>query len=218
LVGNTSFEQLDEPDDTIITPTRIIGSTGAKTPTLDRFVPWRSHDTSVVERYNTTKPLSALSLGERLTRQDLGSADPFVTTSPPRISMSYNFPTLPRARTQTRLDNSIIGARISNHDNPRQASHGAVWTVGGTAPSTLTVDDGRGHLLQSGTNARVFTASFLEKKVNKQEDADKYHDRIALALKVDRARRMLNFSPQLRVPRQPPFSQTWNLHNHQKTT
>lgn len=108
---------------------------------------------------------------------------------------------------------SIVGPRLLNHGGGRQVSQGTIWTVGGTAPNTSTIDDGRGHLLQSGTNARVFTTSFLEAKTSTQDDSDKYHDRVALALKIDRVRKMLSFSPQY-----PLFSQTSGVYDHQRTT
>jgi hypothetical protein len=75
-----------------------------------------------------------------------------------------------------------------------------VWSVGGTAPSG-TVDDGHGHLLRSGTNARVFASSFFASASNTEEDLDKYQGRVASALNIDRVCKILEFDRNLTFPR-----------------
>lgn len=83
----------------------------------------------------------------------------------------------------------------------RPASHRTVWTVGGIAPSNHGVDDGRGHLVRSGTNARIFTASFCSAVARPKEDSAKHQSRIATALGIDRARRILDFDCEPPNPR-----------------
>lgn len=65
----------------------------------------------------------------------------------------------------------------------------------------ITVDDGHGRLLRSGTHARVFNASFVSASSNTVENSEKYHGRIASALDIDRVRRIFEFnSPAIRYP------------------
>jgi meiosis-specific APC/C activator protein AMA1 len=85
--------------------------------------------------------------------------------------------------------------------NERQVSRGTVWTVGGLAPVGNPVDDGRGHMIRSGTHAQVFTTSFSGARPNQQEDLEKYHGRVASALDIDRARRVLDFDGRATLPR-----------------
>ncbi|KAF4507040.1 hypothetical protein G6O67_005716 [Ophiocordyceps sinensis] len=68
-----------------------------------------------------------------------------------------------------------------------------ISTLGDTA-----VDDGRGHLLRRGTNARLFA---LVAGPNAQEDLESYQGRVAYALDIDRIRKILDFSPRLPAPR-----------------
>ena len=75
-----------------------------------------------------------------------------------------------------------------------QVSLGAVWNIGGLAPShTGGVDDGHGGLIRSGTNAPIFPTSFHADRPRDEEDQAKHEARIALALKIDRAQRVLDF-------------------------
>lgn len=82
----------------------------------------------------------------------------------------------------------------------RQVSRGTIWTIGGLAPNGHVVDDGHGHLLRRGTHARVFSSAFLLSKPSPSEDLEKYHGRIALALNIDRVRRVLEFDQQPSTP------------------
>ncbi|KAI9149141.1 Meiosis-specific APC/C activator protein AMA1 [Paramyrothecium foliicola] len=123
------------------------------------------------------------------------------------------------ARAHIPMEASISGRVRRSYGNERQVSQGAVWTVGGLAAHTASaVDDGHGHLLQSGTNARVFTTSFFEGKPNRQDDSGRYHERVALALKLDRARKMLDFDRNILAPLPSPLLQMVSYVDHQKTT
>ena len=83
----------------------------------------------------------------------------------------------------------------------RQVSQGAVWAVGGLAPVPGTTDDGHGHLVRSGTTARVFSTSFSISKPNVEEDLEKYQGRVASALDIDRVRKVLDFDGHATFPR-----------------
>lgn len=81
-------------------------------------------------------------------------------------------------------------------------SVGTVWTVGGLAPASTGVATGRGGLLASGTNAPLYTTSFLEACPNESEELETHEDRLAEALELDRTTRILEFrnpsTPSLR--------------------
>ena len=102
-------------------------------------------------------------------------------------------------------------------ENPtRQVSHGTVWAVGGVAPSAAggpAVDNGRGQLVRSGTNARLFRTTFPTAKPRAEEELEKHGARIATALGLDRAQRVLrtnllrceeNTGAKLTRPRESP--------------
>ena len=81
-------------------------------------------------------------------------------------------------------------------------SAGAVWTVGGLAPISSGVSNGRGGLVGSGTNAPLYTTSFATSRPTEDEESEFHEYRIATALDLDRTQRVLEFSgtfPQ--VPR-----------------
>lgn len=88
----------------------------------------------------------------------------------------------------------------------RQVSNGTIWAVGGIAPSGTAVDNGRGQLVSSGTNARLFRTSFPTARQNGEEDHQKHEARLAAALGLDRARRTLHISTPLNKAADPTCS------------
>lgn len=76
----------------------------------------------------------------------------------------------------------------------RQASYGTVWTVGGLAPASAGIPNGRGGLLSSGTNAPLYTSGFSAMRANMEQDLEKHESRLALALDLDRAQRVFEFT------------------------
>jgi hypothetical protein len=78
---------------------------------------------------------------------------------------------------------------------PRQISAGAVWNVGGQAAAQIThpraIADSQGGLLSNGTHALLHIAHFLDHDALDQ-DLRRHEDRIALALGVDPATRILS--------------------------
>jgi hypothetical protein len=111
-----------------------------------------------------------------------------------------------------------LGQLLQNRGGERQVSMGAMWSVGGVAPSTIAVDDGQGHLVRRGTNARLFPTPFQEGLVSTSVEKEKHEGRIASALKIDQVRKILEFAQNQQIPRSPryhtrqtEFSQTsWN--------
>lgn len=74
-----------------------------------------------------------------------------------------------------------------------QVSTGTVWTVGGLAPPSVAIPDGRGRLISSGTNAPLYTTSFSSSKPKIEEDRERHEGRLARALDLDRCQRIYDF-------------------------
>jgi meiosis-specific APC/C activator protein AMA1 len=65
--------------------------------------------------------------------------------------------------------------------------------VGGLAPLSVGVSNGRGGLTGSGTNAPLYTTSFASAISKADEDRERHEGRLAKALDLDRARRIHDF-------------------------
>jgi meiosis-specific APC/C activator protein AMA1 len=95
-------------------------------------------------------------------------------------------------------------------------SVGTIWTVGGLAPVTAGIPNGRGRLLSSGTNATLYTTPFSAANTKSKEHTEKerYESRLADALHLDRISRVFEFRDPLKSPSKmtPEFGQktTWN--------
>lgn len=74
-----------------------------------------------------------------------------------------------------------------------QVSVGTIWRVGGLAPPSLGVPNGRGGRLGSGTNAPLYTTSFSASRPKAQEESENHENRVAHALELDRVSRVLEF-------------------------
>lgn len=72
--------------------------------------------------------------------------------------------------------------------NERQVGSNTAWTVG---LGGAAVNDGRGQLIRSGTNARLFRATFPTPKFKTEEELEKHGARLAAALGLDRTQRIL---------------------------
>ncbi|KAM0242091.1 hypothetical protein ACHAP5_007411 [Fusarium lateritium] len=182
---------------------------------LDRYVPKRDPVSPSSERYRTTKQSQDLSRDERLKRDKSASADPFVL----KRRVLDPDPRFPFRVDNSNLDRGIaLGQLPQNSGGDRQVSIGAMWSVGGVAPSTIAVDDGQGHLVRRGTNARVFPTPFQESLISTSVEKEKHEGRIASALEIDQIRKVLEFAQGQRIPESPRhhifhtnFSQTsWN--------
>ncbi|KAF4961607.1 hypothetical protein FSARC_10136 [Fusarium sarcochroum] len=169
---------------------------------LDRYVPRRDHASPSSERYRTTKQSQDLSILERLKRDKSASADPFVL----RRRVLDPDPRFPFRVDDSNLDRGVaLGQLPQNRGGERQVSMGAMWSVGGLAPSAIAIDDGQGHLLRRGTNARVFPTLFQESLVSTSVEKEKHESRIASALKIDQVRKILEFVQGRRIPRSPNY-------------
>lgn len=161
---------------------------GPRTP--DRFVPRRDSDESSRQVYQTTKPLQDLSPAEKLLRRK-------------GVSLAqFSAPQRPPARASDEAHMALVshplsqgGGALSNiRSETRQPSQGNVWRVGGLAPATPEMDRNRRRPLSSGTTARLFTMSVATAKPSRRDDSRFYHGRVASALRIDRIRRVLEFT------------------------
>ncbi|KAL7959037.1 WD40 repeat-like protein [Trichoderma compactum] len=161
---------------------------GPRTP--DRFVPRRDSDESSRQVYQTTKPLQDLSPAEKLLRRKGASL------------AQFSAPQRPPARASDEAHMALVshplsqgGGALSNiRSEIRQPSHGNVWRVGGLAPATPEMDRSRRRPLSSSTTARLFTMSVATAKPSRRDDSRFYHGRVASALRIDRIRRVLEFT------------------------
>lgn len=185
---------------------RIRGYTSAtwrdlKSPVFpDRFIPAREFNDPPSTPFRVNKSPHQLSPEEKLLRRRSPKADPFM---PSRLRRSES---VPKAQTERTLsphyaphmvnDSSVIGghALTGPSDFLRQISSGAVWNVGGAgaAPDRppMAIPDGTGGLLGSGTTAPMYTAKFLPPTTT-TEEREKHESRLALALDIDPATRLL---------------------------
>ncbi|KAI1164504.1 WD40-repeat-containing domain protein [Nemania serpens] len=158
----------------------------------DRFVPFH---VLASDRFRANKQPHELSLSERLLRTENAGADAFCFT--PKRSVPTASRRLSRSDCVDRRQGTVLGLTPLD----RQVSHGAVWSVGGTAPSGVAVDGGRGRFVSSGTNARLYTTSFSHLRPKSDEDQEKHEGRLALALDMDRVQRVLDFDGFSTFPR-----------------
>ncbi|KAI0010054.1 WD40 repeat-like protein [Xylariaceae sp. FL0662B] len=158
----------------------------------DRFLPFR---VPVSDRFRTNKQPHELSPSERLHRTEDAAPDAFCFTPKRSAPMA--------ARRISRSDGTErrVGTVLGLPGLERQISNGTVWAVGGLAPGGLAVDGGRGRLVSSGTNARLYTTSFSNTRARSEEDQEKHEGRLALALKIDRVQRILDFDGYSTFPR-----------------
>lgn len=155
----------------------------------DRFVPFPLQE----NRFRATKQPHQLSPSERLHRTD-DISEIFCFT--PKRSTP-----VPVRRPSLSDGDRRVGTVLGVNDTDRQVSNGAVWSVGGLAPGGGGVDDGRGRRVSSGTNARLYTTSFSNARPKSEEEQEKHEGRLALALKIDRVQRILDFDGYSTFPR-----------------
>ncbi|KAK6826172.1 WD repeat-containing protein [Apiospora arundinis] len=171
----------------------------------DRFVSQREITTPLSDRFRATKEPHELSARERLTRNITG-----VTPDPFRLPPRRDYLALRNRRT-SRSDGhhrhpgrTVLALYPSNgaSDLERQVSAGSMWSVGGTAPTGgSAVDTGRGLLLESGTNAPLYRAPFASGHPRSSDENESHEGRLAHALDINRAQRVLAFDSFSTFPR-----------------
>ncbi|KAL2146117.1 hypothetical protein VTI28DRAFT_5210 [Corynascus sepedonium] len=119
--------------------------------------------------------------------------DPFIYR--PRVVTPIGSQSRSRARAETAASRNEVGNVLGPLDqnsidgNDTQLDTSTAWTLGlgGTA-----VNNGQGQLVRSGTNARLFRTTFPTAKLKSEEETEKYKTRLAAALGLDRAQRILD--------------------------
>lgn len=172
-----------------------------KGPVLpDRFIPRRENNITPSTPFRVGKCTRELSPEERLLRQRLPKEDPFLPT---RSGRSISAPRIPSDRICSThygphlvIDPAVPSSDFAHgsRDFSRQVSNGAVWNVGGTSAAlgrrSMATPNGSGGQFASGTTAPMFAAKFLP-HVASTEEREKHKSRVALALDIDPARRLL---------------------------
>ncbi|KAJ5273393.1 hypothetical protein N7478_008518 [Penicillium angulare] len=166
----------------------------------DRFIPKRDFGDSPSTPYRVNKHPLELSPRERFLRRRLPADDPFLPTPPrtPAFPGQNAKPTRLRQRPLQRprlvTDLAVMGSNRPN-DFLRQVSSGTVWGVGGASTmfgqsSAATITGGQ-NLSERNNTAPTFVAKFLPKNT-KAGQQSKHESRIALALDIDPATRLLD--------------------------
>ncbi|KAL8346536.1 hypothetical protein RB598_000438 [Gaeumannomyces tritici] len=176
----------------------------------DRFVPVRDSFIPSSEKFKTTKPVGQMSTAERLLRHERETPDAFClrprrngsavrTGSDLRNGSAVFDPLILEARETygiVREGFRTALATIPQREGAR-ANSGSVWAVGGVAPDinsvSIAVGDGRGNFALRGTNTRFFSCDFLGPDLKPDEEAEQHQGRLAAALEIDRALRILDF-------------------------
>ncbi|OBT91038.1 hypothetical protein VE02_00097 [Pseudogymnoascus sp. 03VT05] len=168
----------------------------------DRFLASVDSQDSSVQKFRVNKDPQQLSPSEKLIRDDSASLDAFsprrnfTTPNPPVATMNRG--NLPPSLALSCFD-EILPPAMANvkyviaWPGLNQISLGSVWAVGGLAPLSVGVSDGRGGLTGSGTNAPLYTTSFSSATSKEEEDREKHEGRLAKALDLDRAQRIHDF-------------------------
>ncbi|KAG4029323.1 hypothetical protein MFRU_016g00780 [Monilinia fructicola] len=189
----------------------------------DRFLPVLKRSNSSAQSFRANKDPGTLSAYERLMRHSSASLDAFNprrrATSPIPLASrpdSRRIVSANRGRGATALTFQRSAPTTPNGE--RQVSVGTVWAVGGVAPVSAGISDGRGGLLGSGTNAPLYTTSFSASRPKAQEDFEKHEDRLAQALDIDRIQRVFEFRDPLSTPPRTPLKSRSKRHKFDSRT
>jgi hypothetical protein len=170
----------------------------------DRFIPIRrspNSPSSPTDTFYMSKSPNQLTEGERHHRSVSASPNPF-GPSPRKVNrLDSRLRSLREWRARLTPVSGISPTsssrgslnRGSLAESPRQVSIGAVWRVGGTvsmSDSMFGIPTGRGGVLGSGTNAPLYTSMFF-RRPDPESELDTYERRLALALDVDHASKVL---------------------------
>lgn len=172
--------------------------------TPDRFIACRRPPAVTRESFELNKPSERTESHQLLGRGGRSTGDPF--SHHLRRSRRLN----DELRGLREAHSMIMGRAGVQRRNPnlayrrnsltlgiRQISVGAIWNVGGpsaVSDTVVGVSTGRGGMLGSGTNAPLYTSSFLN-RADPEAELEAYERRLALALDVDQTDRVLYHSP-----------------------
>lgn len=186
--------------------------TPSPSPSPDRYISNRYTLQEPSKTYRLSKSPHQLSTPEKLLRHDYASADPFGPLVVPRIrnpragspsgSILAVQPRFPRPIGTTTVT-AVPGDASTARD--RLSSAGAIWNTGGGALAqhsgpVRSVSNGRGGFLSGGSNAPMYMSQFFEDDTLDQ-DLERMEARIAAALEIDQAARVLDISRSPPSPR-----------------
>ncbi|KAF2017029.1 hypothetical protein BU24DRAFT_142262 [Aaosphaeria arxii CBS 175.79] len=181
----------------------LLSPTRSQSQTPDRFVSSRRPPYVTRQSFELNKPSSRLAEEESLLSGRPRGSDPFSRRLRRSGRMNAELRSLQQAHSALTSRASIIHSlpnvplrRNSSILGTRQVSAGSVWNVGGSSVVTDTVAGvyaGRAGYLGAGTNAPLYTSSFLNSS-DPDAELEAYEGRIALALDVDMAARILGHS------------------------
>ncbi|CAK7210345.1 hypothetical protein SCUCBS95973_000747 [Sporothrix curviconia] len=169
----------------------------------DRFVHPRDADDTEIplgEKFRLTKTPHELEDVEKVLRNNHISVDDFFDSTARVIPVSTFANDRQSARqrrgwpTQTRIRTTLLPGQMGDvpeSEFDQRLMRGSVWSIGTVPPIVGAVNNGNGSMTQTGTAAPYYTSSFVNNFVYPSTDIDKHRGRIAAALDVDRASRLL---------------------------
>jgi meiosis-specific APC/C activator protein AMA1 len=180
--------------------------------TPDRFVFDRNLDVQPRERFMLSSPPQDLTVHDRWSRRQSHAHDAFgsrtkIARGPTRSKspVRHQVPRTPRLFMSSRVN--PLG--IVTPDSPREASHGAVWNVGGSSSASpsdgvRSISNGRGGHITSGTNAPMFRSDFSNRVHDDSEHLHIHGKRLSTAMGLDQANRVLDQGFGLLTPTRSP--------------
>ncbi|PQE17395.1 meiosis-specific apc c activator ama1 protein [Rutstroemia sp. NJR-2017a BVV2] len=179
----------------------------------DRFLPFLRDSQQSTQTFRANKDPDTLSTYEKLIRNSSASLDAFQ----PRRRVTTPIPLAVRPDTRRNLTGNRGRVKLIEQ-NAYTVSVGTVWAVGGVAPASAGISNGRGGLMGSGTNAPLYTTSFSASRPKAQDDSEKHEDRLAQALEIDRIQRVFEFRhPAVSPPASPTNGKGKKQKLHPKT-
>ncbi|KAH7075571.1 meiosis-specific APC/C activator protein AMA1 [Paraphoma chrysanthemicola] len=171
--------------------------------TPDRFIASRRPPAVARESFELNKPTERLERVQT-ARDSRTSADPFTRRLHRSGRLNDELRGLREAHSMimsrasaNRRNASLAYRRNSWTLGNRQVSAGAVWNVGGPSAisdTVVAVSNGRGSMLGTGTNAPLYTSTFLN-RADPEAELEAYECRLALALDIDQTERILQHAP-----------------------
>lgn len=162
----------------------------------DRFISIRGLVGSLPTQFQVGRNPLELSSEERILRHRPLREDPFMPTRPRRPLSSPRVPVIRPHYGPHLVDDLAFGGGCGIDGLRRQISAGAVWNVGGSSAAIAQQPGamfGGTNLHASGTTAPMNAARFLPPAAS-IERVQKYQSRVALALDLDPAARVLTNS------------------------
>lgn len=182
------------------TPSALLSYKRLKSP--DRFLPERRFEPAAVESFKLAKNPSQLSAAEKVHRRRDPLDDPFQTPNSARSPLQRRVSSPNRCLSPRNLPRHVEQTALGTWHNPELANSPSVgsrtgpgWTVGGapvtpTSPS-MAIPDGQGRFLGSGTLSPMHIANY-KSPGTREEQQQAHQSRLALALDIDQASRVLN--------------------------